>query len=452
MPETKSGFPYFEVQFDKDGNVHDAAEVQAVLDFVAGDTTDLFVLSHGWNNDMDEARNLYQRLLARFRAELDAGRVPGVAGRKLAVLGVLWPSKKFAEKDLIASGAASAGGVVSNQDLQEEIDALAKVIGDPAGEAALARARELVPRLENSPAAQREFVEKLREVLGGGIEDQDEEAPPAVLDLPGDQVFERLSKPLPKAASGGQGGAAGGATGSAAGGVGGGVGGHAADASGSAAGLGVLSGIKGAGMKLLNLTTYYKMKDRAGVVGRDGLNPLLRQLRAKKSALKLHLVGHSFGGRLVTAAALGKDGQEPVKPDTLTLLQAAFSHYGFSGDYEDGKPGFFRRVVGQVGGPILISHTRNDKAVGVAYPLASQLARQAASALGDKDSRWGGIGANGAQKTSEVVQGQLLAVGGAYQLAKGKVYNLNADTFIKGHSDIDKAEVAHAVLTAVAGT
>ncbi|HEX2222848.1 MAG TPA: hypothetical protein VHN15_01435, partial [Thermoanaerobaculia bacterium] len=107
MPETKSGFPYFEVQFDKDGNVHDAAEVQAVLDFVAGDTTDLFVFSHGWNNDMDEARNLYQRLLAHFRAELDAGRVAGVAGRKLAVLGVLWPSKKFAEKDLIASGAAS---------------------------------------------------------------------------------------------------------------------------------------------------------------------------------------------------------------------------------------------------------------------------------------------------------------------------------------------------------
>ncbi|HEX2225363.1 MAG TPA: hypothetical protein VHN15_14275, partial [Thermoanaerobaculia bacterium] len=344
------------------------------------------------------------------------------------------------------SGAASAGGVVSNQDLQEEIEALAKVVGDPAAEAALARARELVPRLENSPAAQREFVEKLREVLGGGIEDQDEEAPPAVLDLPGDQVFERLSKPLPRAASGGQGGGAGGA----AGGVG--SGGQAADAAGSAAGLGVLSGIKGAGMKLLNLTTYYKMKDRAGVVGRDGLNPLLRQLRAKKPALKLHLVGHSFGGRLVTAAALGKDGQEPVKPDTLTLLQAAFSHYGFSGDYEDGKPGFFRKVVGQVGGPILISHTRNDKAVGVAYPLASQLARQVASALGDKDSRWGGIGANGAQKTGEVVEGQLLAVGGAYQLAKGKVYNLNADTFIKGHSDIDKAEVAHAVLTAVAGT
>lgn len=449
MPETKSGFPYFEVQFDKDGNVHDAAEVQAVLGFVAGDTTDLFVLSHGWNNDMDEARSLYQRLLGHFRAELDAGRAPGVAGRKLAVLGVLWPSKKFAEKDLIASGAASAGGVVSNQDLQEEIDALAKVIGDPAGEAALARARELVPRLENSPAAQREFVEKLREVLGNGIEDQDEEAPPAVLDLPGDQAFERLSKPLPKAASGGQGGA----TGGAAGGIGGQAG-QAADAAGSAAGLGVLSGVKGAGMKLLNLTTYYKMKDRAGVVGREGLNPLLRQLRAKKPALKLHLIGHSFGGRLVSAAALGPDGQQPVQPDTLTLLQAAFSHYGFSGDYEDGKPGFFRKVVseGRVRGPILVSHTRNDKAVGVAYPLASQLARQVASALGDKNSRWGGIGANGAQKTAEVVEGQLLAVGGAYQLAQGKVYNLNADAFIKGHSDIDKAEVAHAVLTAVAGT
>ena len=45
------------------------------------------------------------------------------------------------------------------------------------------------------------------------------------------------------------------------------------------------------------------MKDRAGVVGKHGLNPLLRGICAPLArTLRIHLVGHSFGGRLVTAA------------------------------------------------------------------------------------------------------------------------------------------------------
>jgi hypothetical protein len=38
----------------------------------------------------------------------------------------------------------------------------------------------------------------------------------------------------------------------------------------------------------------------------------------------------------------------------------------------------------RVSGPILITHTKNDKAVGIAYPLASRNPRDLASALGDE--------------------------------------------------------------------
>src|SRR5437762_14379163 len=101
-------FPYFEVQFTKDGNVNGQAEVDQLLDFLAqGAVNDLFVVSHGWNNDMNEARGLYQELFSSVRDEIDGDRPPGIAAREFAVIGILWPSKKFADQDAIPSGAAS---------------------------------------------------------------------------------------------------------------------------------------------------------------------------------------------------------------------------------------------------------------------------------------------------------------------------------------------------------
>jgi hypothetical protein len=139
----------------------------------------------------------------------------------------------------------------------------------------------------------------------------------------------------------------------------------------------------------------------------------------------------------------------------MTLLQAAFSHNGFSGDYDGkGSAGFFRKVVaeGRVNGPVLISHSDKDTAVGIAYPLASRINGEQAAALGDANDTYGGIGRNGAVRTSEAVKGKLLNAGApGYGFGKGNLYNLNADACISGHSDICKPEVAYAVLTAVAG-
>ena len=44
---------------------------------LADQVTDVVVISHGWNNDMDEARRLYRNLFA----SMDAVRAAGLAGR-----------------------------------------------------------------------------------------------------------------------------------------------------------------------------------------------------------------------------------------------------------------------------------------------------------------------------------------------------------------------------------
>jgi hypothetical protein len=106
---------------------------------------------------------------------------------------------------------------------------------------------------------------------------------------------------------------------------------------GGAAGIGsFLDSFKTAALNILNYTTYYEMKTRAGKVGNNGAAPLIDNLAAKVD--RIHLIGHSFGGRLVTAAAKESTTN---KLASLTLLQAAFSHNGFSKILK----GFFRSVV-----------------------------------------------------------------------------------------------------------
>jgi hypothetical protein len=175
-------------------------------------------------------------------------------------------------------------------------------------------------------------------------------------------------------------------------------------------------------------------------------------MRAAAPGLRVHLVGHSFGGRLVSAAAMGRVGSETIAPASMTLLQAAFSHNGFAEDFDRARDGFFREVVSgrKVAGPIVITHTKNDRAVGLAYPIASRLSRQDASDLGDEEDVFGGIGRNGAlaRVTPEAVAGELLGADGVYAFTAGKLHNLEADRFIAGHSDITGPEVANALLAA----
>ncbi|HYV07088.1 MAG TPA: hypothetical protein VFB82_21000, partial [Blastocatellia bacterium] len=144
------GFPYFEVEFSKKGEVHDQAQVTSLTDFLAqGGTSDLFVISHGWNNDMGDARNLYSRFFDCVRQVLDSQAVPGVSSRKFAILAVLWPSKKFAEQDLIPSGAAGAESPITNALLKQELEDLKGTFDDPNADAALEKAKSLVAKLED---------------------------------------------------------------------------------------------------------------------------------------------------------------------------------------------------------------------------------------------------------------------------------------------------------------
>jgi pimeloyl-ACP methyl ester carboxylesterase len=219
---------------------------------------------------------------------------------------------------------------------------------------------------------------------------------------------------------------------------------------GGAAGVAdLVSGVKAAARRIANFATYNEMKQRAGIVGATGVASLIDAIRDRQKSVKIHLVGHSFGGRLVTAASNALPRGTPLV--SVSLLQAAFSHNGLATKYDGEHDGAFHALVAEqrASGPIIITHTKNDRAVGVAYPLASRISRDQASALGDKDDPYGGMGRNGAQKMGpETTDGTLLRPGRPYAFASGKVYNLNADETIANHGDVANEPVAYAVLNA----
>ncbi|HEY3441776.1 MAG TPA: hypothetical protein VGK29_13515 [Paludibaculum sp.] len=185
--------------------------------------------------------------------------------------------------------------------------------------------------------------------------------------------------------------------------------------------------------------SYYHMKTRAGAVGAIGLAPCLQTLHHRQPNLRLHLAGHSFGARLVTAAV---SALPPGIVRSLTLIQAAFSQFAFE------PTGAFYNVLDprRVTGPILVTHSSHDKAVGFAYPVASRLAHQNASALGDKSDPYGGLGRNGAPHAPTVPLADLVQL--RAHLA-APILNLESSAIIGSHTDINHPAVADAIRAAM---
>jgi hypothetical protein len=423
----------FDVEFKKDGSVHDEQSVDDLLNGLAG-ATDMIVLAHGWNNDIEDAKRLYDRFLASV-----SNLNPPVAGldqRHLAVLRVFWPSKKFAETDLIPGGGVASATTENDEALRRALDELKRDpqrLGgkdvDPARGANIDQAIALVNRLEQSAAARREFVLRIRTILNPDDAHEDDGSR-EFFERDPEELFDRFGAPVPVDLEVGAGGAA-------------------SLLDGITPFLGDFAeGAQAAARRIANFATYFQMKTRAGTVGAGGVAATLLRVRATQPKLPFHLVGHSFGARLVTAAASRLPPNSG--PSTLTLLQGAFSHNALSSKFDGQHDGAFRTLLAdqRVSGPIVITHTKNDLAVGVAYPLASRIARDAAAALGDQDDPYGGMGRNGAQHTPEVAasEGELRDLGnaGTYAFGRGKVFNLNGDRFIKDHGDVTGLQVTNA--------
>jgi predicted alpha/beta hydrolase family esterase len=437
-----AGISYEAARFDKDGAALNQQDVR-----LPQGTTDVIVASHGWNNTEEQAeQQLYIPLFTNFAAIAS----DQLQNNKIAIVGVIWPSKKFTDVvDAAVAEQARGGGAgfatsstAADETIKAKLDVIATMFDKKAAKKITA-AKNQIGKLESDLAARRKFVDELRSLLDKSAAHEEDNSA-LFFKLDGSVMLEKLKMPTPLVSS------AGGSRGGAAS-----VGTHPkATPTGGAAGLGdIFSGIKAGAIRFLNYLAYYEMKKRAGTVGQNGVAPMLDRLA--NNVQRIHLVGHSFGCRVVTAAAATSTTD---KLQSMSLLQGAFSHNGFSRSMN----GFFRSVVDnqRIKGPIVITYTPNDRAVGIAYPVASRLAGTVASAFGDANDKFGGLGRNGAQKMepSEVVQDvdRLLTVGDSYSWQSGRFHNLESSKYIvdpnggDAHGFVTGKEVAWAISRAMA--
>jgi hypothetical protein len=407
------------LEFGEDGAI-DPAVVRGLSDALKGEVDDLVVISHGWKNDKNDASRLYTTLWNNTCAALP----PDKAARTV-VAGVLWPSKAYPDDfdatTLNAVNQAGALGLgdgaavvdISDAVFERKLKEFADFFG-PGSADTIAAARVAAKEGFGVNEAQ-DLVNSGGKVVAVNAPDHDVElgkdgtpiAEASVDAMKAQSLLVSLTHP-PRM--------------------------KVAEGVVKAQGLGdfvagLFSGPKAAIARFLNLLTYFEMKKRAGVVGVSLANQVLTTL-APDHAVQLHLVGHSFGARLVTAAANQLALASKLDFFSLTLLQGAYSHNGMA------NIGAFPGVVGKPKGPIVITHTHNDLACTLAYALASRLSRDTTQGIGDAQDEFGAMGANGPQK----LDAAFLEPEDTNQTFKPKRHKVNrvmADAFILKTAEVD---------------
>ncbi len=421
MTQTIAGFPFWALTFDENGQPEDLTTVNNFIEEVRQQNlSDLFIFSHGWNNDSKMALKLYEGFFAEMQRLLDDSSIPVRRDVTIGTAGVIWPLIKWPddEPDDSSGGAASLGAEMNGADLFEE---LRKIFRTDQEQQILAELSLLLEQGEQSMAALEQFKARLFQLIKQAEPNDSaiDNSAIAIEDIDTEMMFDSLAEDEP-----------------------------APPSDGGAAGLfdrfeKLWRGAKAA----LRVTTYWEMKERAGIVGRNGLGPLIGQLHLAAPELKVHLIGHSFGARLVSYALKGLPellvgDKSPVK--MLYLLQGAFSHFAFADalPFDGNRKGDLAGMASRVDGPLIATYSTKDLAVSQAYRLASLAAGQDAADANDLTYRWQGMGYDGAQEVNATIV-EIGKAGTAYPFQPAKWINLDGNRLIVNgglpsgaHSDI----------------
>jgi hypothetical protein len=435
---------YALVVFDENGDERAEADgtlmSETIADRVADPArpvSDVFMIAHGWQGDVPAAIAQFDRwigAMAKQESDQTAARDrPG--GFSPLIVGLHWPSLPFGDEKMPASAPAllSAGGESASATDADDVDAWARRIADTPRarraiqtvlDAARHEASAVAPSAALLDAYAVLFEESGLEARGSAAApgaDQDGFDPAAIIA----QSKASGAAPQPPTQL-----------------------------------LGIGDTLGGLVLSPLRQLSFWKMKDRARRFGETGGHGLVTALQEAAPEARIHLMGHSFGCIVVSAAVAGAPGDRSVRRpvDTLFLVQGALSLWAYTDDipFQRGTAGYFRPLIEQklVSGPLVTTRSTFDSAVGSFYPLGAGIARQ--RVLGDDLPEYGGVGTFGIQGVTGAGEDTMTDDRQRYDFATGRVYNIEASQVIRtgpwpsgAHSDIAHPAVAHAFWQAV---
>jgi hypothetical protein len=396
------------VPFDRDGTCEGPRTYERVVqEACAPGLTDIFVFSHGWNNDWKAATGRYDSFVDGFsEMHRHADRVPLADGYQPLLVGIFWPSAI-----LVAPGekAPAIAGGSGDAALDEVMAALPE---ESAG-----RVRELAGKTALDMAEALELAE-LVAPLYAGADDEDVARPadaPAPEELVAAWVPAAAAKPAREPGTWGTVDDA-----------------EAADP--TAAGFSLDP------RKALRMVTVRPMKDRAGTVGYHGVGPLLRELLdAGDKKARVHMIGHSYGCKVCLSAICAETLPRDV--DSALLLQPAVNHRCFAIDADgSGRQGGYRPALDRVRQSIFTTYSANDSALKTWFHKSltrdADVGEARIAAWPEPPSRFaalGGYGPRGAEGQTKKVD--LLDPGTRYPRG-GRIVAIDGTRGIAGHGDI----------------
>lgn len=408
---------YHLIAYDRKGEeVPDAdgtsASEAALADLGApgADVTDVFIISHGWQGDYDDAISQYDRWIGAANPDAVGD------GIRPFIIGVHWPSKAWSDRELKSgSSGLLSGGMDAAPD--------AMTVDDAVGE----YATQLADDSPETRAALTEILSYAARVDADQDAEEGDELPSEVAD-----AYRVIAARVGAAGSGDEALLGGGWDPDAVF-----VASTTDEGSGGLLGDGWFRKLREAVLTPLRQLTFWHGKNQAREFGERGGAQLVRAIM-KASPARVHLIGHSFGTIVVSAAVRGP-GQTPTPPprpvSSLFLVQGAVSLWAFAPAAPPrfgGGRGYFADVATPafVSGPIVVTRSKWDYAVGKFYPLAVKLASQY---LLDDYPKYGGIGTFGAQGVPGAVELGPLAPGSrseGTEFLPGTLYNIDARNVI----------------------
>lgn len=345
--------PWYIVPFDKAGACTAPLTRRHLVDAVAQKTyTDVFLFSHGWNNDWDAASERYEGFIAGFlRMREEHGLDLSREYRPLLV-GVFWPSIALVlpwEKPPRFAGVPGAPDA-SVEDWRREIEELGQEIADVAERDAF---YELAQKDRLNDAEAKRLGEILARVAAR-LDGADSEVKASDEPVSAEELVKRA-----KALGG-------------AGGAGSNTGSFGFAGGGAAPPQAAFSVSDLDPRNVVRIATVLQMKDRAARVGASGVGPLLREVLAAHPAVRVHLVGHSYGA-IVVLSAMCYGADLPAKVDSVLLLQPAVSQWCFAENVAGrGFQGGYRIAFDRTRTPIFATFSRQDSPLTKLFHLAAR--------------------------------------------------------------------------------